>query len=153
MIILVTISFVILVSYVIATVWRWGLPWSISRTYFDIKRKYIFTLVMFASLGLILIPLVEALPESGKVFGILTVFGGFLIGAAPNLNDEHQERVHMTGAAILAVCSQICVGILDFGLLPLWLWCSPFLILGRKHLVFWIEMLGGVLLYACLIFS
>lgn len=150
---LIYISFTILISYIIAVVWRWGLPWSVSQTFFDIKRKYIFSLVMFASFGLLLIPLIEALPSWAAIFGFLACAGGFLVGAAPNLNEQLEHKVHMSGAITLAICSQICVGILCFPILIGWLACAPLLIWGSRHFVFLVELIGGVFLYTSIILS
>lgn len=150
---LIISSFIILVSYVIAVCKRWGMPKSVSRTYFDIKRKYIFSLVMFVSFGLIIVPLLEALPEAYKIFGFLTCAGGFFVGAAPNLNEQMEHKVHMSGAITLAVASQVCVGVIEPKLLWAWVASIPILLIYRNSIAFWVEMFGGTLLYISLYLS
>lgn len=145
----VFISLIILTSYVITVTARWGLPVSVSQTFFSIRHKWIFSAVMAISFGLILVPLMDALPISCQCFGFLIVGGGLLIAFAPNLDDKMEETVHMTGAVMMGIASQLVVTMLHPWMLLLWIAWLPFV--RGKNRVFWAEMIGGGALYAAII--
>lgn len=143
------ISAIILTSYVLAVCTRWGVPKSVSQSFFDIRNKWIFSAVMVVSFGLLVVPLMEAMPEAWQWSGFLTVAGGVLIGFAPNLKDTLEEKVHMTGAALLGVGSQTVVGVLMPWMLIAWVAWIPFAF-GEKR-VFWAEMIGGLTLMVAIL--
>ena len=143
----VLISLFVLASYVISVCVRWGVPESVSQTFFSIRHKWIFSFVMVAASVLLAVSLFDGLPEIFRFIGFFTVGGMLLIGVAPNLNDEMDLRVHMTGAILLAVGSQMIVAVLQPYLLIVWL---AFFI-ARKNKVFWAEMIGGLTLYGAII--
>lgn len=139
---------VILISYVVAVCKRWGVPASISQSWFDIKRKWIFSAVMVVSFGLLLVPLMELLGDMWQWLGFLTVAGGLLIAFAPNLDDDMEEKVHMTGAVMMGLASQGVVLVLFPLALGLWLlWGYYWYISGYKKGVFIAEVIGGACLY------
>lgn len=147
----VLISLFILTSYTISVVLRWGIPKSISQTFFSIHNKWIFSFVMAASFMLIAEPLIETLPSMWQWLGFLTAAGGLLIAFAPNLEDALEEQVHMTGAIIMGVASQLSVAMIYPHALGLWIMFLVFLPLKEK--VFFAEIIGGVALYASLIIA
>ena len=106
-------------------------------------------MVMTVSFGLLFNPMMIVLPEIWQWLGFITVAGGILIGFAPNLNDELEEKVHMTGAVIIGAGSQGIVILLNPIILLLWiLWL---LFIQRKERVFIAEMIGGICLYISLL--
>lgn len=142
-------SFIILVSYTIAVCLRWGVPKSMSSTFFDIRRKWIFSAVIVVSFGLLAYPFERILFDDELWLGFLTIAGGWLIAFAPNLDDAMEERVHMTGAVVLAIASQLIVACINPHILGLWIaWLVS---LPLKERVFWAEMIGGACLYASLL--
>lgn len=152
--ILTLLSMVILISYVIAVCKRWGVPASISQSWFDIKRKWIFSVVVAVCLGLMFNPLMMVLPDIWQWIGFLMVAGGLLVAFAPNLSDDMEEKVHMTGAIIMGVASQVIVVVQCPLLLMVWLlWGHYWYLSGYKKGVFWAEMIGGFALYVCIIGS
>lgn len=143
------ISLFILASYTISVVLRWGVPKSLSRTFFSIKNKWIFSAVIASSFGLIMSPLMDILPEMWQWLGFITVVGGLFVAFAPNLEDDLEEQVHMAGAVILGLSSQMIVAILNPWMLLVWVTWIPFASGNSK--IFWAEMVGGAALFLSLI--
>ena len=138
----------ILASYTIAVVVRWGIPKSLSRTFFSIKNKWIFSAVIAASFGLAFSPIMDILPLMWQWLGFLTVAGGMFVAFAPNLEDDLEELVHMGGAITLGLSSQGIVIVLSPWLLLLWVVWIPFA--SGDCRIFWAEMIGGAALFASL---
>lgn len=145
----VIISLFILTSYVISVCAGWGIPDSISQTFFSIKNKWIFSAVMVACFCLLFPSLMELLPSKCQWLGFLTVAGGILIAFAPNLNDDLEEKVHMFGAALMGAASQCVAAVLCPAVL--WMWTMFFIFIKRKERVFFAEIIGGMTLYTALI--
>lgn len=142
-------SIIILTSYVLAVCTRWGLPDSLSQTWFTIKHRWIFSAVMVTSFSLLFAPLTEVLPVAWEWCVFVTCAGGAFIGFAPNLKDDLEEKVHMTGAAMLALGSQASVAVLCPWLLFAWLAWIP--LAFRSQRVFWAEMIGGLTLMVAVV--
>lgn len=145
------VSYFILVSYVVGCVYKWGVPHSLSQTFFCIKHKWIFSAIMVIGFGLLFVPQMNKLPESWQWSCFLSTGGGVLIGFAPNLRDELEERVHMVGAALLALGSQVSVAVLYPWVLLLWILWIPFAFGSNR--VFWAEVVGGACLMIAISFG
>lgn len=148
----VLISLIILISYVLSVCKRWGVPESISQTWFDIKRKWIFSVVVAVCLGLLMQPLMMVLPEIWQWLGFLMIGGGLMVAFAPNLDDDMEEKVHMTGAVIMGVASQIIVVVLELApLLMMWTMGAYMMWQYKEKKVFIAEIIGGACLYLAVI--
>lgn len=141
----VLIALFILTSYTISVVCRWGVPKSLSRTYFSIKHKWIFSACVATSAGFLLPTLINILPEEWQWLGFLSVVGAVSVAFAPNLNDELQEQAHMGGAIILGLASQGVAAVICPLVLMIWLCWIPFAFSGSR--IFWAEMIGGSILF------
>ena len=124
MYVLSIISFLLLAGFLLLAAMRFGVPAMVSDVYYQLqgctgsevigdKRKqnygWVFTLIMFVSAILMLIPLLD----SGKGIQFLAFFGcaGLMfVGAAPNYIDRNTLPIHKCGAIVAAIG---CVG-----------WCS-----------------------------
>lgn len=124
MYVLSIISFLMLGGFLLLAAMRFGVPAMVSDVYYQLqncagsevigdkeKRNYglVFTLVMFLSAILMLIPLLD----SGKGIQCLAFLGcaGLMfVGAAPNYIDRNTLSIHKCGAIVAAIG---CVG-----------WCS-----------------------------
>lgn len=145
----IIISFIILISYILLVCMKWGVPNSISQTFFSIENKWIFSVVIIMSFLLLLAPLMNVLSEDYQWMGFLMVSGGVLIGLAPNLLDEVEEMVHMVGATVMGVASQIIVILLEPWLMLIWImWL---VLMWNEKRVFWAEVIGGITLYLSLL--
>lgn len=144
-------AIIILISYIVVCVSMWGIPDSISQTWFSIRHRWIFSAVMVTGFCLLFLPMVEVLPLDWECLAFITSSGGILIGFAPNLKDDLEEKVHMTGATLLGVGSQSIVGMLMPWLLMAWVAWIPFAF-GKKR-VFWAEVIGGLTLIVSIVWD
>lgn len=133
------ISFLLWAGFILLAAMRFGIPDMMSDVYYQLqkctgsevigdkrKRNYgwVFTLVMFASAILMLIPMLD----SGKGIQCLAFLGcaGLMfVGAAPNYIDRDTLPVHKCGAIVAAIgCVGWCmsVNILPTLLLAIFLW-------------------------------
>lgn len=126
MYVLSIISFLLLAGFLLLASMRFGVPAMVSDVYYQLqgcagskiindtrKRNYgwVFTLVMFASAILMLIPLLD----SGKGIQFLAFLGcaGLMfVGAAPNYIDKNTYPIHKVGAIVAAIgCVGWCVSV------------------------------------------
>lgn len=147
------IAFTILAGYAIMECLLYGIPKSLSQSWFSIVHKWIFSAIMVVASVLLFMTLMEILPQLYQCLGFLCCAGGVLIGFAPNLNDEVEHSVHMLGATLLALCSQIIVLLLCPHLLLAWIVTLPVIFLCSECVVFWIEIVGGVLIFLSIFLS
>ncbi len=144
-------SLFILTSYVLAVVKRWGIPDSISQTFFAIRHKWIFSSVMAVSAVLLYFPMMEILADAWQWLAFLFLAGCLFIAFAPNLNDDMERDVHMAGAITMGLASQMIV--VAVGLYPLLMMWSMGLYMMwqyKEKKVFIAEMIGGACLYLAL---
>lgn len=126
MYVLSIISFLLLGGFLLLAAMRFGIPSMVSDVYYQLqncagsevigdkrRRNYgwVFTLVMFVSAILMLIPLLD----SGKGIQCLAFLGcaGLMfVGAAPNYVDKDTFPIHKGGAIVAAIgCVGWCVSV------------------------------------------
>ena len=122
--VLVIISLLIIASYTAAVcIKQKGIPYSISATFYKLKHPYWFMAAMWSTAGL-LMPAVLDISKPGTEFlAFLACAGMIFVGAAPNFKEEMEGKVHMSGAVICVVASQLWVGCTPFWwvIIPVWM--------------------------------
>lgn len=148
------ISLSIITGYVIAVCLKEkGIPYSISATYYSLKHPYWFALGM-VSAAMLLMPAILDISKSGtEVFAFMACVGLILVGFNPDYKgDKMINTLHMTGAIITLVASQVWVLLNDWQVLP-FVWIpygiyTTWYMLGKKvnfeetRAMFWIEISG-----------
>lgn len=124
MYVLSMISFLLLGGFLLLAAMRFGVPAMVSDVYYQLqgcsgsevigdKRKYnygsVFTLIMFASAILMLIPLLDS-GKGVQFLAFLGCAGLMFVGFAPHYLDNNEHAIHKTAAITAAIG---CVG-----------WCS-----------------------------
>ncbi len=157
---LVYLSFIVIVAYLCATYFMSGkdVPESISSTYFVIKKKRLFSLVMIISSLLLALPFYQLTPSSLLFLPNLGIIGMLMVGIFPNTEDPKQLKYHMIGGVGGCVCFNIWVSIMGswyiaitWGLLIIgatWL-CKTdkenvrnrILLHIKEHIIFWVEVI------------
>lgn len=151
--ILILISFIIFTLYWTVGLYFWGIPSSISATYYKIKGRknrlifYVLTQVLFS--GLLIFTFLSH---------FLTMAGTFIIFsalAADTRNNDITERNHVIGATGGIIFGMVAM--IQFGLwwIPLIMiaFTVPAMYFKLKNHTFWIEILAyyliilGLLLY------
>lgn len=121
MYVLSIISFLLLGGFLLLAAMRFGIPDMVSDVYYQLqnctdseivggKRKcnygWVFTLVMFTSVILMLIPLLGS-DKGIQCLVFLGCAGLMFVGAAPNYIDKNTYPIHKVGAIVAAIG---CVG-------------------------------------------
>lgn len=160
----VIISLVILTTYVIWTSVKYGVPDSISQSYYNLKWSPLFTLVIWTC-GFLILPTImdqTAAVSSTQVVPFLGVFGLLLVGAAPRVRD-YERTIHIIGASIAGIFSQLWI-ILYGNPWTLLLWIGPMILLmslmirrdkdlDKVNFVFWVEITAFAQLYLSLLIN
>lgn len=154
---LIIISLVIFLAYVVGTCLYFGIPASISDTYYKLEKRkkglgWLFTAMCWLVGGLLLPALLEITPEGYQFTAFLACAGLLFVGAAPQFKVSSTGAVHYGSAAVCVVFSQIWV-ILS----GLW-WVSLICFVAclypaykDKKWMFWIEIVAIVAVYVTIL--
>lgn len=155
--ILTIISLLIFVVYLFFAIKRYGIPTSLSETYyllggepFNRLKASIFTFMMWAIAFTLLPTMLDITPESLQFLAFLALTGICFVGAAPQFKEKSEGKVHTISAIIaacfgllwaLAVCKQtglISFGVSAFAVLVAALMTDTF----KSSRTFWLEMIA-----------
>jgi len=149
-------STVILFAYIAISCVKFGVPKSVSDTFYlwfekDKKFEPLFFLVMAATVFCLFPIFIEVTPDHLQFLAFLCPAALAFVGAAPRFK-SHEALIHFIAAglcALLAIVWMICVipdgwaVVFAFGVL-----FSVFGIASRGKYVFWIELAAFVMTYA-----
>lgn len=136
--VLTIISFVIFITYLAATAKMFGIPASISDTYYLLERRckglgWLFTAFCWIMAGTLLPAWLDGTPVAYQFTAFLSSAGLLFVGAAPQFKLPFTNTVHYGSAAVCCVFSQIWVELTCWWvLLPVW---GSFLIYIIVHMV------------------
>lgn len=160
-------SLVILMSYTVAVCIKFGIPTTLSESYYFIYKKYLFTLVMWLSGFLLLPPIMEMTGGDTQIIPFLSIIGIMIVGAAPRYK-EQERTLHIMGATMAGFFSQLWIilyaypwTLLTWAILIIWAigiliesklveWSEE---LDKRKWFFWAEMLAFINLYLNIIFK
>ena len=139
------LSFTIFIVYLFNYIIRYGIPDSLSATYYKIKFKPMFTLMMF-TIGFTLIPaLLEFTPENYQFLAFLAISGILFTGAAPMFLDKHQGKVHFISAGIAAISALLWIIFVGYQYLYILgiatLLGVTLILINKKAYLFYLEMI------------
>ena len=97
-----------------------GVPSSISATFYSLEHKLWFGATMWLTAGLLMPAILEVTPDCYQFTAFLACTGMFLVGAAPNFRDGFDKKVHISGAALCIVFSQVWVTLVCPWMLLVW---------------------------------
>lgn len=86
-----------------------GIPESISATFYKLRYKAWFTITMFLTAGLLMPAILEITPEGYQFVAFLACIGMMFVGVAPNFREGLDRPVHITGAILCILFSQVWV--------------------------------------------
>lgn len=160
-------SLVILMSYTVAVCIKFGIPTTLSESYYFIYKKYLFTLVLWLSGFLLLPPIMEMTGGDTQIIPFLSIVGIMIVGAAPKYK-EQERTLHIIGATMAGFFSQLWIilyaypwTLLTWAILIIWAigiliesklvkWSEE---LDKRKWFFWAEMLAFINLYLNIIFK
>ena len=119
---LLIISFLVIAAYTAAVcVKQKGVPYSISATFYKLQHPYWFMAAMWATAGLLMPAALETGKPGTEFLAFLACAGMLFVGAAPNFREELEGKVHMSGAVVCVVASQLWVAFNGWWvLIPVW---------------------------------
>lgn len=136
----ILVATIVWIVYCIASCVKYGVPKSLSDTYYTpIGRRY-----LPLTLGVVVISLLPpsldlVVPQAQ--WAVFLALGGLaFVVATPKSRDDYQGKIHLGAAIISAICTQVVVAIHTPQLLWVWLPASGLLLLKHGR-IFWIEML------------
>lgn len=119
--ILIFLSLAIITSYVGVMIFRNGIPYSISDTFYSLDHKVWFGFSMISSALLLMPAILERTPECYQFLAFLMCAGLCFVGVAPNFKAGMDRPVHIVATTIAALCSQVWVALTLPWLLLVWI--------------------------------
>lgn len=168
MICLVLISLLLISAYTTAVcVKGHNVPNSISATFYKLEHKLWFGATMFLTAGLLMPVILEVTLESYQFTAFLACVGMFLVGAAPNFREGIERPIHVAGAILCLVFSQVWVALTCPWFLMVWIvYVIYTVVMMARHVtdralsdflrtkpMFWVEVTALVVTYMVLLWS
>ena len=152
MIYLYLLSLILLTIYIMYAVRMCGVPWSLSDTYYQLKKRnrpaWLFQMAMIIPAMLLMPVWLECSSGNLQFLAFLSCGGLMFVGSAPLFKGEFQSKVHYTGTAIsgLAAILWLCLS---------GLWWLPLITVNaavgiaifKSRWMFWLEMAAFVSTY------
>lgn len=141
-----------------------GIPCSISETFYKLEHKYWFGATMWLTAGLLMPAILEVTPGCYQFTAFLACVGMFLVEAAPNFRDGMERPVHLTGAILCILFSQVWVLLTCPWVLLAWIAYLAYTAWGMKKYwkgnfisaclltkpMFWVEIMALLATYVTL---
>ena len=109
-----------------------GVPYSISETFYKLDHKLWFGATMWLTAGLLMPAILEVTPESYQFTAFLACVGMIMTGIAPNFREGIERPIHIVGAILCLVFSQVWVG----------LTCPWFLLVWIVYVIYTVVMMA-----------
>lgn len=112
MIWLVIVAVLLIAAYVAAVCAKSrGVPASISATFYTLKHKAWFLLAMCGTAGMLMPAILEISKPDTEFLAFFACAGMLLVGVAPNFKDTFEGKVHVIGAFLCLLGSQLWVAL------------------------------------------
>lgn len=122
MICLMLVSLLLIIAYTTAVCIKGhGIPNSISATFYKLNNKLWFGLTMFLASGLLMPAILEVTPASYQFTVFLACIGMMSVGIAPHFREGLERTIHITGAILCLVFSQVWVALTCPWYLMVWM--------------------------------
>lgn len=153
MIYLYILSMVILTMYIAYAVRVCGVPWSLSDTYYQLKKRncpaWLFQLAMIVPAVLLMPVWIECSSENTQFLAFFACGGLMFVGTAPLFKEEFQSKVHYAGTVVAGLSTILWVCFSGMWYLPAIIFPIAGIIMLRYwEWLFWAEMAAFVCAYA-----
>ena len=113
MIYLYFMSLFLLTMYIMHAVRVCGVPWSLSDTYYQLKKRnrpaWLFQIAMIVPAMLLMPVWIECSSENLQCLAFLACGGLMFVGTAPLFKEEFQSKVHYAGTVIAGLATILWV--------------------------------------------
>lgn len=147
------LSLILLTIYIMYAVSVCGVPWSLSDTYYQLKKRgrpaWLFQAAMIVP-AMLLVPVwIDRSSEGLQFLAFLSCGGLMFVGAAPLFMEEFQSKVHYTGTAISGLAAVLWLCLSGLWWLPaITFFIAGIVMLRYRKWMFWAEMAAFVSTYA-----
>ena len=153
MIYLYLLSLILLTIYIMYAVRMCGVPWSLSDTYYQLKKRnrpaWLFQMAMIIPAMLLMPVWIDRSTDDLQFLAFLSCGGLMFVGSAPLFKEEFQGRVHYTGTVIAGLATILWVCLSGMWYLPAVAFPVAGIIMLRcRKWLFWVEMAAFVCAYA-----
>ena len=129
---MVILAIVLLSLYVGSCIYLFGVPESLSVTYYLIEEKFpkygrVFTVVMVLTVALVLPVWLDNSSESTQFLAFLSCMGLLFVGAAALFRDDFDRNIHRVAAGLSAVAALTWLSLAG-------LWYLPVIFLGIHYI-------------------
>ena len=122
MIYLYFMSLFLLTMYIMYAVRVCGVPWSLSDTYYQLKKRnrpaWLFQIAMIVPAMLLMPVWIECSSENLQCLAFLACGGLMFVGTAPLFKEEFQSKVHYAGTVIAGLATILWVCLSGMWYLP-----------------------------------
>lgn len=158
MIYLCFMSLFLLTMYIMYAVRVCGVPWSLSDTYYQLKKRnrsaWLFQAAMAVPAMLLMPVWIECSSENTQFLAFLACGGLIFVGTAPLFKEEFQSKVHYAGTAIAGLTTILWVCFAGMWYLPvIAFFIAGIIMLRYRKWLFWAEMAAFVCAYVGLLIS
>jgi hypothetical protein len=152
------VSLATFITYMTYVIIKFGVPPSISETWYLLQKKGILFTLFCYGVSAVLIPLLDNTTENLQFLTFFAVSGLLFVGTATAFKEELTKQVHFTSAAICVIASQLWILIYAKDIIIM---LAGLLIVGlayfthryktkNNYITFWVEIYAFVTLYASL---
>lgn len=154
------LSFLLILTYIIIYVTKYGIPHSLSQTYYGITHKLLFSITIIISSLLIFPTMLEKTSENLQFLVFLTLCGIIFVGFTPNFKDSKMiDNIHMISAGTSLITSQILILLTKPLLLLFWIFIIIYIsqqkeiknIFENSNIIFWSEIIMMLIIYTYLL--
>jgi hypothetical protein len=147
---LIIIAMTLLFGYTLTVcVVNRGVPSSLSATFYALPPMgaWLWTFIIGAVSGLTLPVILETAPNDWAFLAFIAIVGLLFVAVCPLVPDKGDMtyKIHIGGAVVCAVCSQLLIAVTEPKLLLLWIpWAIAYVWITKdgkwKQATFWAEM-------------
>lgn len=158
MIYLYLLSLIVLTIYIMYAVRMCGVPWSLSDTYYQLKKRnrpaWLFQMAMIIPAMLLMPVWIDRSTDDLQFLAFLSCGGLMFVGSAPLFKEEFQGRVHYTGTVIAGLATILWVCLSGMWYLPAVAFpVAGIIMLRYRKWLFLAEMAAFVCAYAGILIS
>lgn len=163
--ILILLSLLIIASYTGVMIYRNGIPYSISDTYYSLQHRFWFGFSMITTALMLMPAILERTPESYQFTAFLMCAGLCFVGVAPNFKEGLDRPIHIAATTVAALSSQAWIALTEPAMLLIWVGWILYVSVRLKQVwdgdlwysfvlckpLFWAEIIAFGMVYAELV--
>ena len=116
-------------AYIVSVCVKFGdIPNSVSSTFYHLKHRFIFPIVMIGT-GMLLMPaILEITPENIQAIAFISCAGIIVVGISPDFMSDTDKGFHNTGSFLCLSGTQLWVALMYPFALVIWLAYIPYIL-------------------------